>query len=172
MINAIFQIDIFIFRHIFGWNGRRILDRLFYWITRSGDGYLYGVIGFVLLYINTNQTKLAILAALAAFAIEIPWHAFTKRATKRIRPFEKLDGISSLIAPPDKYSFPSGHTAAAFLMATVIGFQFPFLKLPFFMWASAVGLSRIYLGVHYPTDVIVGVVIGVLSANFGIWIIS
>ncbi|HDZ11068.1 MAG TPA: phosphatase PAP2 family protein, partial [Bacteroidetes bacterium] len=70
--------------------------------------------------------------------------------------------------PPDQYSFPSGHTAAAFLMAQLLGYQLPFLVLPLYILAGLIGYSRIYLRVHYPLDVFFGAVLGFVSANFAL----
>ncbi|RKZ28036.1 hypothetical protein DRQ29_02530 [bacterium] len=60
-------------------------------------------------------------------------------------------------------SFPSGHTAAAFTMAYVYGSQYPKSRIPLYAFALSVGLARIYLGEHYPTDVIAGAVIGTVG---------
>jgi len=57
-------------------------------------------------------------------------------------------------------SFPSGHAAYAFMMATIFAFWFPRYRIPFFIVAGFIAWTRIYLGVHYPTDVIVGSILG------------
>jgi undecaprenyl-diphosphatase len=66
-----------------------------------------------------------------------------------------------LVATPTSYSFPSGHTATAFATATVIGLLHPRLRLPAFGLATLVGLSRIYLGVHFLFDVLAGAALGI-----------
>jgi undecaprenyl-diphosphatase len=79
-----------------------------------------------------------------------------------------LPEISNLVSLPDEFSFPSGHTAAAFLMATILGAFYPVMVAPGFIIATFVGVSRIYNGVHFPADVVVGSVIGILSAKIGL----
>lgn len=67
------------------------------------------------------------------------------------------DDVNLRIDPPkDIYSFPSGHTSAAFAMAYAIGISFPTFFIPALLLAFLCGISRIYLGVHYPTDVLAG----------------
>jgi undecaprenyl-diphosphatase len=74
--------------------------------------------------------------------------------------------------PPDKYSFPSGHTAAAFVMASIFSVNFSSLSLILFALASLIGFSRLYLQVHYLTDIFAGVMLGLISANLSMWIIG
>ena len=62
------------------------------------------------------------------------------------------------------YSFPSGHTAASFSIATTIALNMPRLAIFVFVIAIIVGISRVYLGVHYPTDVAAGIILGTLPA--------
>ncbi len=169
-MNTILAWDINLFLHIFNWNGRATLDRLMKFITRSGDGYLYPFLGAIILLMDWQTGVKIVLTGLLAFAIELPIYKIIKGKTSRLRPFEAIPGIINLIHAPDKYSFPSGHTAAAFIIALVISSGFPVLLIPMLAWAALVGLSRIYLGVHFPTDVLVGIILGTISATLAIQI--
>ena len=92
----------------------------------------------------------------------------TKRIVQRKRPFDEY----SFIVKRDEgggYSFPSGHTSAAFTTATSLSLLFPkwYVIVPSFLWASSVGYARMYQGVHYPSDVLAGAVVGAGSAWLG-----
>jgi undecaprenyl-diphosphatase len=171
-VNTILAWDTNLFLQIFGWNGRAYLDRFMKLMTRIGDGYLYPVLGVMILLLDWDKGLTIVLPGLLAFTIELPLFKIIKSKTTRLRPFEALPGIKNLIDAPDRYSFPSGHTAAAFIMAMVIGHGIPILIIPLVIWASLVGLSRIYLGVHYPTDVLAGMMIGIGAALFSIEMIA
>ena len=84
-----------------------------------------------------------------------------KLAIKRERPFKTYDDINKY-SNAGSLSFPSGHTSAAFSIATALSLEFPkwYVIAPSMLWASTMGYSRIYLGVHYPSDVLVGAIIG------------
>lgn len=88
-----------------------------------------------------------------------------KRTIKRERPFDTYSDIDQATSAPG-YSFPSGHTSTAFATATSLSMAYPkwYVIAPSFVWASAVGYSRMHLGVHYPTDVFAGAIIGSGSA--------
>jgi undecaprenyl-diphosphatase len=72
------------------------------------------------------------------------------------------------IVPSDKFSFPSGHTAAAFLFAWMIHTIYPTFSVIAFIWAALVGLSRVLQGVHYPTDIVAGAALGSSCAYLSI----
>lgn len=153
---------------IFNLNGRKALDIAMYVLSRIGDGYAYGLIGIALLIFDFNVALQVIPAGLIAFALEIIAYKTLKLTTRRKRPFEIAPGVKYLMPPPDKFSFPSGHTSAAFVMATLLGTVFPTLFIPFTIFATMVGFSRIYNGLHFPSDVLAGIILGITCAKIGL----
>jgi undecaprenyl-diphosphatase len=98
-----------------------------------------------------------LLADLAASGI--------KAATDRRRPEETLDGIDVLVSTPSTTAFPSGHAATSFAAAVVLALALPPLAIAFLALAAAVSFSRLYVGVHFPLDVICGAALGVVVAT-------
>ena len=90
----------------------------------------------------------------------------------RQRPYEKYPGLITPIEPEDSPSFPSGHTAAAFSLATSLSITYPkwYVIAPSAVWACGVGLARINQGVHYPSDVLTGAAIGVGCAFVNVYV--
>ena len=88
-----------------------------------------------------------------------------KYSINRERPFKTYPDIEKMSSAGSK-SFPSGHTSEAFSTATSLSLAFPkwYVIAPSYLWASSVGYSRMHLGVHYPSDVAVGALVGAGSA--------
>jgi undecaprenyl-diphosphatase len=149
---------------IFNLDEKRIFSSLLPWISHSANGYYYPLIPVILFLIDPVGAYSFLFSAAIAFIIELPLYKIIKRCVKRFRPYEVNKNIKNRIMPSDRFSLPSGHTAAAWVIALLVAIHFPFLAIPVSIWAILVGISRIYLGVHYPTDVIAGFILGAVSA--------
>ncbi|CAH0526823.1 phosphatase PAP2 family protein [Vibrio hippocampi] len=142
--------------------------RISRWISKTGDGHLYVVIALLVWMFDSTFGALFLATGLMAFAIELPIYWIAKNSFKRRRPQELSDLLQAYITPSDRYSLPSGHTAAAFVMATLIGHFYPDFYLFAYIWATLIGAARILLGVHFLTDVVIGAVLGFSAAQLAL----
>lgn len=148
------------------------LSRVSRAISHTGDGHLYALFGLAASGFGGDGGQQFLLVGLMAFAIELPIYWGVKNLFKRRRPHDCSDLVTSFITPSDRYSLPSGHTAAAFLMATLISYWYVDLTIFAFAWASLIASARILLGVHFLTDVILGAALGVGCAKLAMLLVG
>lgn len=129
--------------------------------TRLGDGWIWYALGFMLLAYGGPRRFSAVAAAGAAAILGILVFKALKRLSQRPRPCQIEPHCWSKVLPPDRFSFPSGHTMTAFSIAVVISFFYPSLEGMLFFMALSIAVSRIVLGMHFLSDVLAGVVLGV-----------
>lgn len=110
------------------------------------------------------------VCVLAAVGVVSGLVTLIKGTADRARPAAADPALTALVPTPDNPSFPSGHTATAFAAATVLALFHPRLRVPALVVAAVVGFSRIYLGVHFWADVVVGAVFGVLIGVAMTWV--
>ena len=130
-------------------------------VTHTSGGRVYPIYAFIIPFIMPNGFLISKIGIIG-FAFQVPFYILIKNAIKRRRPSHK-DGISQIIVPPDKYSFPSGHAASSTLLTLIIIRYIPTLRIYFIIWMCLVILSRIALGLHYASDSIFGFILGLLS---------
>lgn len=136
---------------------RPALTRALRAVTHLGDGASLTFVGLVLLL--SGAERLAWLMALAAGGATLVGQVL-KRLLKRRRPNVAVTGFTALVHNPDAFSFPSGHTAAAVALAVAWAGEGSGLGLLVSGFAALVATSRVYLGAHYPLDVMAGALLG------------
>ncbi len=142
-----------------------VLTPIMKFITTTGNkGIIWIAIALILLAIPKTR-KAGILVGFSLLGSLLVNNIVLKNAVARIRPYEVVDGLQLLVRKATDFSFPSGHTGSSFAAAVMMCLVLPKrYGIPALIYAFLMGFSRLYVGIHYPTDVLTGALTGTLCA--------
>ena len=172
LLNGILQYNTILFYAINRGMDNSVFDFIMPLITNFGSLIAWSLIcGLIFIFGGQKGKKVALIGLVALFISNVAVFVL-KYVIAEPRPFLTLSNVDLLTSENEIYSFPSGHTASSFAAATVIGLKYNFvakgkkyrLIYPLLAFASIIGFSRIYIGVHYPLDVVFGAIVGTICA--------
>jgi undecaprenyl-diphosphatase len=149
-------------RRLNRWRAPRWIRMWMLFATRAGDGWLWGAIGIALLLSGDPQRFHAVEAGVLAVGAGILIFHRIKRAVGRVRPRDIEPHCWACIVTRDRFSFPSGHSTTAFAVAVSIGSFYPEVLPLLLVLAANVAISRVIVGMHFLSDVLVGSAMGML----------
>ena len=139
-----------------------IMDRIMIFFTMLGDAGALWIAVALYMIISKKHRRTGIALSIALLVSSVLGNLILKPVFARPRPFITKEGMELLINAPGDFSFPSGHTLASFVSATVLIMREKKIGLCFLLPAVLISFSRMYLYVHFPTDILAGILLGVL----------
>ena len=136
------------------------IERLFAVVSRLGDGVFWYSLMLVLLLSGGSVALNVVMRMLVAGGLCLVVYKWLKAKTTRPRPCARSSALRVSVAPLDEYSFPSGHTLHAVGFTVVALAHYPLLAWLLLPFTGLVALSRLVLGLHYPSDVLAGALLG------------
>jgi undecaprenyl-diphosphatase len=149
-----------VMRRVNHWRAPRWLRIWMIWATRLGDGWIWYSTGIALLLFGGDLRFTAVAASVTAEAATVALFGALKKASKRKRPCQLEKHCWANVLPPDQFSFPSGHAMSAFAIAIPLCIFYPELQAILVVLSFSIAISRVILGMHFVSDVIVGSLLG------------
>jgi undecaprenyl-diphosphatase len=162
MVEFLYNLDLNTFYFINHTLSNKLFDNFFTFITEVKNWYLTYFILLILLFTKGGRRgKLSVLFVLIMITITDQLSSnFLKVLFERIRPCNALNDVNILVSCTESYSFPSSHAVNNFAVAFFFTTIFRKYRISLFTVASLIAISRAYVGVHYPSDIIGGILIG------------
>jgi len=171
-LDAVFQFDSSILLWIQANLRSGVLTPVLTVITHMGDKGIFWILLTLALLIVRKTRPVGVICAASMVIGLIVTNLIIKNWVARIRPYELIQGLECIVKKADDFSFPSGHTTNSLACAWVLFRRAPKKwGVPALVLAILISLSRLYVGIHYPTDVIGGAVIGIGSACLAMWLV-
>lgn len=142
------------------------LDILMPIITSMGNLGAIWIIIAAIISLDGTHRLIGFVVIFTLIISTILGEGIIKNIVRRVRPCNVYNNGSLLISKPLSYSFPSGHTLSSFAVSEMLFIYYPEYRFIFMTIAVLIALSRIYLYVHYPTDIIAGIILGTLCSKF------
>ena len=152
------------------WGRRHIVRAFFATVSRLGDGALWYGLMLAILVVEGADGLAASAHMAATGVVALLLYRRLKRWTRRPRPFASDRRIYALVRPLDEFSFPSGHTLHAVAFSVVAIAYYPMLAWALVPFTACVAMSRVVLGLHYPSDVVAATGIGLVLGTISIWV--
>lgn len=172
LLESIHQWDVSTFHRVLSAHRYQFIVKAAFWTSKTADGWLYPLIPIIAFGTGFIDSYLLTSTLFLAFALERTVYLLAKKGFKRKRPANILPNFRSLVIASDEFSFPSGHTSAAFLAITTLSLVVSPIFVCCYLWSLAVGCSRVVLGVHFPTDILMGAILGTTTATFALHYIT
>lgn len=160
MLNSLNGIEYSLLIKLHNAAGSSFLDAAMPYVSDIGNMGAVWVIFSLILITNREYRNIGIMCLAALLLTTVIGEGLLKNIIQRPRPFAQFASIQPLIPEPSSFSFPSGHTGSSFAAATVIARNLKKAAIPALALAAAVAFSRLYLMVHYPSDILGGIILG------------
>lgn len=152
--------------------GGKLLDTLMPPITALGNGGAIWILCAAIMLALPKTRKIGAAMAIGLVLEVLCCNVILKPLVARVRPCDVNPAVQLLVARPTDFSFPSGHTGASFAAVSALYFSKQKLWIPALILALLIAFSRMYLYVHYPTDILAGILIGCAAGFMGVRILQ
>lgn len=148
------------------------MDNIMPLISSLGNVGLIWIIFTIIMLFYKNTRKYGYTCGLSLIIMFFTCNIFIKNIVCRLRPFQIREYANLIINPPSDFSYPSGHTYASFAFATALLCCNKKLGIPAMILACAISFSRLYLYVHFPTDVIASIILGITTGILSYYLVN